>query len=821
MSDDAPPAAEAPLAPEEVSDRSFPTAFRGFDPVEVRSFLGRVADEVRRLQVQEAELRRLLQEAAARPPDEEAAAIVAAAEAEAGALVSTAGAKAAQAVSTARSEADVLLREARDRVATLGAAATAEATRVLEEARAQAEQIRSGAANELRSRTEEAETAAVRRIAEAEREAATIRVNARADADAVIEAARERGREMVGEAQAARERMLADLAKRKRAAQAHLEQMKVNRDRLLETLKVARRSIDDITMRFEVQEGSGPMASGAASAPITTTPGAVPAQARARPASPAGHGPVSEGREPEREQEPAPASRPVRSRGLAIGEAPPASARPQISASQAREAASAPGSQPPPAPPAPPADPAAPQQERERETRSEERRSSALRILRRHRQPDRPAPEAPPRQVGRDSPAEGVRIIRGNTSPDKPEAQPAPEPEPEPPAPEPEPPAQREMQAQPAPAAPRQPEHRAPVEPEGEVEAEPEREAEPEVPDEVETVVGLEPAEAAELPAVTVELPAVTVAAGEVAPPTEALAAPVGEADSLAPLVRDEIRPRIEDLFARLRADREAAGATAAASPPASSSPASSPPADQRATNGAEPPRVAAGGHSRAGSPVATAERHEHLLQARDRVTEPLTGQLTRRLKRALQDEQNTTLDRLRTSRGHVELDTLLGPPSDQAEPYRRLAADFLAEAARAGAAASPFGTVPVLVEDLSAELGVELVGGLRARVRQVLSGVAGDDRDLSATSDRISSAYRECKTHKVERLAAHFLVAAHERGSFVAHPENTPLQWIVDDEGPCPDCDDNALAGAVPRGQPFPTGQVHPPAHLLSLIHI
>ncbi len=801
MPDDAPPVAEAPLAPEEVSDRSFPTAFRGFDPVEVRAFLGRVADEVRRLQVQEAELRRLLDEAAARPPDEEAAAIVAAAEEEAANLVSTASAEAAQAVSAARSEADVVLREAKDRVATLGAAATAEATRVLEEARAQAELIRSGAADELRSRTEEAESAAVRRIAEAEREAATIRVNARADADAVIEAARERGREMVGEAQAARERMLADLAKRKRAAQAHLEQMKTNRDRLLETLKVARRSIDDITMRFEVQEGSGALASGAASAPITTTPGAVPAQARARPASPAAHGPASEGREPEREQEPGPASRPPRSRGLAIGEAPPASSRPHISAPQARGGTSAePAAETTSAAPEP--EPAPSQQEREREGRSEERRSSALRILRRHRQPERPATDAPPRQVGRDSAAEGVRIIRGNTAPDKPEPQPEPEPEPEPraqPAPEPEPRAQ--------------PEHLIPVEPEADVEAVPERE--PEVADEVETVVGLEAAEAAvEPPGVTVELSAVEVAAAEVAaevaPPTQELAAPAGEAESPVPLVRDEIRPRIEDLFARLRADREAAGATAA-----SSAPASSGQADQRSTNGAEPPRVAAGGDSRGGSPVVTAERDEHLLQARERVTEPLTGQLTRRLKRALQDEQNTTLDRLRTSRGHVELDTLLGPASDQAEPYRRLAADFLAAAGRAGAAASPFGTVPVPVADLSAELGAELVGGLRARVRQVLSSFAGDDRDLSATSDRVSAAYRECKTHKVERLAAHFLVAAHERGTFVAHPEGTPLKWIVDDEGPCPDCDDNALAGAVPRGQPFPTGQVHPPAHL------
>jgi hypothetical protein len=40
-------------------------------------------------------------------------------------------------------------------------------------------------------------------------------------------------------------------------------------------------------------------------------------------------------------------------------------------------------------------------------------------------------------------------------------------------------------------------------------------------------------------------------------------------------------------------------------------------------------------------------------------------------------------------------------------------------------------------------------------------------------------------------------------------------VRWVVDDiDGPCPDCDDNALAGPTPLGQPFPTGQVAPPAH-------
>lgn len=40
-------------------------------------------------------------------------------------------------------------------------------------------------------------------------------------------------------------------------------------------------------------------------------------------------------------------------------------------------------------------------------------------------------------------------------------------------------------------------------------------------------------------------------------------------------------------------------------------------------------------------------------------------------------------------------------------------------------------------------------------------------------------------------------------------------MRWIVEDtDGPCPDCDDDALAGELPKGEAFPTGQHHPPAH-------
>ena len=42
-----------------------------------------------------------------------------------------------------------------------------------------------------------------------------------------------------------------------------------------------------------------------------------------------------------------------------------------------------------------------------------------------------------------------------------------------------------------------------------------------------------------------------------------------------------------------------------------------------------------------------------------------------------------------------------------------------------------------------------------------------------------------------------------------------TRLRWLVDNGGsPCPDAEDNSLAGLVVRGEPFPTGHCHPPAH-------
>jgi hypothetical protein len=81
--------------------------------------------------------------------------------------------------------------------------------------------------------------------------------------------------------------------------------------------------------------------------------------------------------------------------------------------------------------------------------------------------------------------------------------------------------------------------------------------------------------------------------------------------------------------------------------------------------------------------------------------------------------------------------------------------------------------------------------------------------------SEKLGASYRQWKTTEIEQAARHHASAAFSRGAFAATPAGAQRCWVVDDDGgPCPDCDDNTLAGPVTKGEPFPTGQPHPPAH-------
>lgn len=262
---------------------------------------------------------------------------------------------------------------------------------------------------------------------------------------------------------------------------------------------------------------------------------------------------------------------------------------------------------------------------------------------------------------------------------------------------------------------------------------------------------------------------------------------------------------------------------------------------------------AAAEAAEKSGEVAATAS--EHLLQQRDQALEPLAGNLSRKLKRALQDDQNALLDRLR-SQGPKKGVELLGEDKRRHEHLSQVASSYLEEAVTAGLAFASAGRAAMEAppgrpgataaeragteaaaggnsaapgkgprgasatrdecqeagREQAQELAVALTSALRRRLEDVLGA---PDLDEQIAVQRVSAAYREWKGRRIERLAGDHLTAAFALGVLGASSEGTDLTWVVDDEGaPCPDCDDNALASPLGPGAPWPTGQTHPPAH-------
>ncbi len=293
---------------------------------------------------------------------------------------------------------------------------------------------------------------------------------------------------------------------------------------------------------------------------------------------------------------------------------------------------------------------------------------------------------------------------------------------------------------------------------------------------------------------------------------------PAGEPDAPAGSSPATGGRNVEELFARLRAERAAAVAQAEAV--LSAEPAPDVPAARKgpATSGRPAPAEVLPVPSNGSAPVPPASAgvdsppasdDEDLLQVRDAEIEPVERSLVRALKRTLVDEQNEVLDVLRRKGGAVPLVELLPAASEHTARYLAVVAPELRTGATRGAGGDA--QAPA-VDDLAVSLAAEVADDLRDRLQRALETADGD---LAPLVEGISSAYREWKSTRAEPLARHHVAAAHARGRFAAAPP-ARLRWVVDaEEGPCPDCDDNALAGAIVKGDLFPTGQPHPPAHV------
>jgi hypothetical protein len=202
-------------------------------------------------------------------------------------------------------------------------------------------------------------------------------------------------------------------------------------------------------------------------------------------------------------------------------------------------------------------------------------------------------------------------------------------------------------------------------------------------------------------------------------------------------------------------------------------------------------------------------------------VTGRSQSSLARKLKRALQDEQNSILDRLRNLKGAAAPARVLPGAEEHPDRFMEGGRPLLEQAAKAGTevatalyggATTPTPFDPAVVDDLAEELGRAIVEPLRQRLEQTFQSSDGDRTDLA---DAIGLAYREWKTQRIEAVARDQVAAAFVRGAYRAFPDGTALRWVVDpSEGPCPGCEDNALADERPKGTSWPSGQACPPAH-------
>ena len=196
---------------------------------------------------------------------------------------------------------------------------------------------------------------------------------------------------------------------------------------------------------------------------------------------------------------------------------------------------------------------------------------------------------------------------------------------------------------------------------------------------------------------------------------------------------------------------------------------------------------------------------------ARSGVLDPLQKELGRKVKRALQDEQNDVLDRLRTVKGRPSAAEVLPTPAGQIAVLvstlrAPVSAAFAGGRGAVGAKGETSGPPVSMIDGLASAM----VERLHARLVEAIDD-SGDDDTL--VTQRLGARYREFKGQELDAVVGDTLAAAWALGVYDGVPDQTMLRWVPSVEGNCPDCDDNALE-PTPRSQVFPTGQPHPPAH-------
>ena len=265
----------------------------------------------------------------------------------------------------------------------------------------------------------------------------------------------------------------------------------------------------------------------------------------------------------------------------------------------------------------------------------------------------------------------------------------------------------------------------------------------------------------------------------------------------------------VDSLFARLRAGQEAEDSAEAepveaaenATAEAVEAPATTEPTwfDSAAEPEPEPAEAA--------NPKVTADEWR---TRRSEALDPVIVSITKRAKRAAQDDQNALLDAVRRHKGRPTAEQVLVPEPELLNSWVDLLQDAIDNAYGAGRAAVGADVLPADA-DMAREAAAAIVLPVRERIASAID--AGLEGDTSGLVERIGARFREWKSQSLEESIVDVLSGAWSRGVYDASPDGALFRWVPLVEGRCADCDDNGLEPTT-KGSTFPTGQLYPPAH-------
>lgn len=261
-----------------------------------------------------------------------------------------------------------------------------------------------------------------------------------------------------------------------------------------------------------------------------------------------------------------------------------------------------------------------------------------------------------------------------------------------------------------------------------------------------------------------------------------------------------------DDIFAKLRASSTAAVAAKATESP---QPVAKEKNTDKPTKKFEAPQ--------AKSPVVAVDPKK--FEARDEALAPLVAAMSRKLKRVLADEQNEVLQHLRGKRSSLEIDAILGTVDEQAQRYAAAVTEETMAAAGDGAksvkhagGSSRRVTQKAIGAHVASTIAQGLVAGFREDARIAIGEAEGDREILTGL---MRDVYRKWKLDDIDSHVDDIACSAYSKGGFLSLEPGSDVTWMVDPTTKCcSECEDNALGGAVKRGDNFPTGHNHPPAH-------